>query len=395
VATERGDEEEVEGHIRKRGKRSWSIVVERGRGPDGRRLQSWHTVRGTRRDAERERARLLHELNTGAYVEPAKLTVAQYLDQWLRDYAEPRVAAKTFERYEEIIERHLVPALGHHRLDKLQPLHIQAYYSSALRGGRLDGKGGLSAQTVLHHHRLLRQALHQAVRWQLLMRNPADAVEPPRPRRREMQALDDDQVARLLEAAKMTNNYIPVLIAVTTGLRRGEVLALRWQDVDLDKGTLAVRQTLQQTKAGLAFKEPKSQKSRRVVALPPILVEELRKHRTAQGKQRLTLGPAYQDHDLVCPQDDGAPRSPNALSCAFRDLVSRVEVPRVRLHDQRHTHATQLLKHGVHPKVVSERLGHANIGITLDVYSHVLPGMQEDAARRVDAALRSALNRKK
>jgi integrase len=385
----------MKGHIRKRGRNSWAVVIDKGRSPDGRRIQLWRTIHGTKRDAEREQARLLHELNTGAYVEPAKLTVADYLKQWLRDCVAAKVCGKTFERYEEIVQRHLVPALGQHRLDRLQPLHIQAYYSSALKNGRLDGKGGLSKQTVLHHHRVLRQALHQSVRWQLLARNPADAVEPPRPPRREMQTHDEDETARLLEAAQGTRNYIPVLIAVTTGLRRGEILALRWQDVDLDKGTLAVRQTLEQTKGGLAFKEAKTQKSRRLVAMPDILVEALRKHRIAQGKQRLALGVTYQDLGLICPQDDGSPRSPNALSCAFRDLVSRLEVRRVRLHDQRHTHATQLFKHNVHPKVVSERLGHANIAITLDVYSHVLPGMQEEATRRVDAALRSAIDRRK
>jgi integrase len=254
----------------------------------------------------------------------------------------------------------------------------------------------LSAQTVLHHHRVLRQALHQAVRWQLLMRNPADAVDPPRPRRREMQALDDDQIAQLLDAAKGGNHFMPVLIAVTTGLRRGEILALRWQDVDLNKGTLAVRQSLEQTKRfGLRFKEAKTQRSRRVVALPSLLVDALRKHRREQAKHRWALGAAYQDHGLVCPADDGAPQSPDALSAAFPHLVSRAGVPRVRFHDQRYTHATQLLNEGIHPKVVSERLGHSNIGITLDTYSHVLPGMQEEAAQRVDAALRAALGKRK
>jgi integrase len=386
----------MEGHICKRSKNSWTIVIDRGRGPDGRRRQSWHTVRGTKRDAERERARLIHEVNTGAYVEPAKLTVAEYLEQWLRDCAVTKVCGKTFERYEEIVQRHLIPALGHHRLDKLQPLHIQAYYASALKDGRLDGKGGLSKQTVLHHHRVLRQALQQGVRWQLLSRNPADAAQPPRPPRREMQVHDEDETALLLDAAKGNRNYVPVLMAVSTGLRRGEILALRWQDVDLDKATLAVRQTLEQTrKGGLAFKEAKTKNSRRLVAMPAILVEALRKLRIAQGQQRLALGTAYQDHGLVFPDDDGTPRSPNALSVAFRDLVARVAVPRVRLHDQRHTHASQLSKQGVPVKVISERLGHASGGITLDLYSHVLPGMQEDAARRVDAALRAAIARKK
>jgi integrase len=160
---------------------------------------------------------------------------------------------------------------------------------------------------------------------------------------------------------------MPVLIAVTTGLRRGEILALRWQDVDLNKGTLAVRQSLEQTKRfGLRFKEAKTQRSRRVVALPSLLVDALRKHRREQAKHRWALGAAYQDHGLVCPADDGAPQSPDALSAAFPHLVSRAGVRRVRFHDQRHTHATQLLNEGIHPKVVSERLGHSNIGITLD-----------------------------
>ena len=316
-----------------------------------------------------------------------------FLKRWLRDYAAVRVAAKTFERYAEIVRLHLIPALGHHPLAKLQPLHIQAHYSQALQDGRRDGKGGLLAQTVLHHHRILKEALQQAVRWQLLARNPADAVDPPRPRRREMRALDDAPTAVLLTAAEGTSLHIPVLLAVTTGLRRGEVVGLRWSDVDLDAETLAVRQCVEQTKAGLSFKEPKTAKGRRVVAVPRITTEALRRHKAEQAKQRLLLGPAYHDQGLVCARPDGRIWAPQALSAAFSALAHRLHLP-IGFHGLRHSHATQLLKQGVHPKIVSERLGHATVGITLDVYSHVLPGMQEDAARRADAALRAALGRR-
>ena len=185
----------MKGHIRRRGKSSWAIVLDLGRDGAGKRHQKWHTVRGTKKDAERELARLIPEINTGHYVEPSRMLVREYLDRWLRDYAEQSVSPKTYERYDEIIRGHIVPALGSYELSKLRPLHIQSFYTDAITSGRKNGNGGLSAQTVLHFHRLLHRALGQAVRWQLLARNPAEAVEPPRPQRTEMRALEDAQIA--------------------------------------------------------------------------------------------------------------------------------------------------------------------------------------------------------
>jgi integrase len=378
----------MRGHVRRRGKESWSIVVDVGGDPNGRRRQKWHTVQGTKKDAERELARLLYEMNTGAYVQPARLTVAEYLSRWLTDYAEPNVPGKTFERYSEIANLHLVPALGHHLLTKVRPLHIQSYYSEALKDGRKGRrKGGLSAQTVLHHHRVLRQAFQQAVRWQLLARNPADAVEPPRPKRQQMAVLDEGETRRLFDEVKGTRLFIPVVLAVTTGLRRGEILGLHWSDVDLEKRNLAVRQSLEQTKAGLKLKEPKSQKGRRTVTLPRLAVDALRRHKAEQAKERLLMGPAYDDGGFVCARPDGRPWDPRSMSHAFVDLIKESGFRRIRFHDLRHGHATHLLRQGIHPKVVSERLGHSTVGITLDVYSHVVPGMQEEAAERIDEVL--------
>ncbi len=385
----------MKGHIRQRGKRSWAVVLDLGRDADGRRRQRWHTVHGTKKDAQRELARLLHELNTGAYVEPARMSVGEYLERWLADYAKNSVAAKTFERYAEIVRVNLKPALGHLPLPKLQPLHIQSYYSKALSEGRRDGRGGLSAQTVLHHHRVLHVALAQAVRWQLLSRNPADAVQPPRAAKTEMRALTEDETAKLLRAAAWSTLYMPILVSVTTGLRRGELLGLRWVDATLDHGELAVRRSLQQTRDGLTYKEPKTACARRTVTLPPLTVEALRQHKVSQTEQRLRLGPIFEDNDLVFPRPDGRPWSPDAFTSAFSAFIRRSGLPRIRFHDLRHSHASQLLRQGVHPKVVSERLGHSTVGITLDTYSHVLPGLQRDAALGIDLALRKALEQEK
>jgi integrase len=383
----------MKGHIRKRGKSSWAVVLYLGRDETGKDRHRWYSVRGTRRDAERELARLLHEASTGFYVEPARMSVSEFLDRWLIDYAKPKVSPKTCERYREMIDGHIKPVLGSYSLPKLAPLHVQAFYSRALAAGRKDGKGGLSAQTVVHFHRLLHKAFAQAVKWQLLARNPIDAVEPPRAERPEMRALGEDETAALLSLLGTSRLSMPTMLAVTTGLRRGEILGLRWSNVDIATGTLTVVQSLEQTKEGLRFKAPKTHRSRRSIALPAITVEALRSHRAKQAEERLALGPAYDDHDLVCPRPGGAPWPPDMFSTAFAAIVKRSRLKSFRFHDLRHSHASQLLKAGVHPKVVSERLGHAGIGITLDTYSHVLPGIQEDAVQRLNAVLATAIQK--
>jgi integrase len=384
----------MKGHIRRRGDRSWAIVVDAGRNATGKRCQHWHSIKGTRKDAERELTRLLHAMNNGGYIEPSRLSVAEFLRKWLDDCAKSNVAGKTFERYEQLVLGHLNPKIGHVPLAKLHPLHIQDCYSEKLEHGRKDGKGGLSPQTVVHLHRVLRTALNQAVKWQMLARNPADAVEPPRAPRREMRALDEDGTAKLLGVFTRSRLYTPILIAVTTGLRRGELLGLRWRDIELDSGHLSISQALEQTHLGVAFKQPKTPRSRRTVALPQLAIEALRRHKAQQAEERLAFGPGYQDGGLVFACPDGTPWRPDAFSWAFAAQVRQSGLPHVRFHDLRHSHASQLLRQGVNAKVVSERLGHASVGFTLDVYSHVLPGMQDDAARRIDAALRPVLTNK-
>ena len=383
----------MKGHIRRRGERSWAIVLDIGRDNSGKRRQRWHSINGTKKDAERELNRLLHSMNSGGYIEPSRLSVADFLRKWLDDCAKPNVAGKTFERYEQLVVQHLIPAIGNIPLAKLHPLHIQGCYSEKLAGGRKDGTGGLSPQSVVHLHRVLRTALNQAVRWKMLANNPADAAESPRAPRREMRALDEEGTSKLLVAFQRSRLCAPVWLAIMTGMRRGEILGLRWKDVDLEAGQLAVCQSLEETKSGLVFKQPKTQRSRRTIALPQLAVESLRRHKAQQAAERLAIGPGYRDNGLVFAGYEGEPWAPDAFSSAFAAQVRRTGLPHIRFHDLRHTHASQLLRQGVNAKVVSERLGHASVGFTLDVYSHVLPGMQDDAARRIDAALRRVIEK--
>jgi integrase len=375
----------MKGHICRRSKGSWTIVINLGKDGNGRRKQKWLTVRGKKSAAQKELRRILHQLDTGSFVDPGNTTVAEYLAHWLETTAKHKVSRNTFSRYSAIVHSHLKPAIGQHALLKLRPGHIQAYYAEALSSGRKGGTKGLSPTSVLQHHRVLRQALKKAVRERLLVWNPTDAVDPPRRAHHEMPTLDEDQTLQLLKAAASSRVSIPVLLALTTGMRRGEILALRWKDVDLDAKSLSVQRTLEQAGSSLSFKQPKTRKARRVVALPKIAVRVLRQHRSRQSEHKLLLGKAYEDNDLICPRPDGRPYAPNSFSSTFRKMLRQTTLPPIRFHDLRHTHATLLLRQGIHPKVVSERLGHSTIGITLDIYSHVLPGMQEEAAARLDS----------
>ena len=369
------------GHIRKRGERSWAILLDLPRGPNGKRRRKWHTVHGNKKDAQRKRNELLHEIETGTYCEPAKMTVGKFLERWLK-HASSKVGDKTFERYSEIVQKNLMPALGVINLPQLQPLHIEDFYSEMLESGRKNGNGGLSPQTVVHFHRVLRSALNQA--------ECSGAVEPPKVERKEMKTLDASRTAWLFMAAQGTRLYTPIVLESTLGIRRGEVFALRWSDLSLTASRVAtIRRSLQETNAGLKFKTPKNGKARRV-SLLKFTIDTLIQHREEQAKERALFGEDYQDNDLVCPLPDGSPWPPDSFSDQFRQFRDKCGLE-IRYHDLRHSHATQLMEQGVHPKVVSERLGHSSVAITLDLYSHVSPNLQDEAAQKLDVALQKEL----
>jgi integrase len=301
---------------------------------------------------------------------------------------------KTHERYSEIVRKNINPLLGAVVLTKLRPMQISDAYAKALSTGRRNGRGGLAPSTVRYMHVVLKAAMQQAVRWQILVRNPVDAVDPPKIERGAMTTYDLAQTADLIDATRGTRITITVMLAVLCGLRRGEIAALRWRNINLDAAQLAVTESAEQTGAGVRYKKPKSGKGR-TVALSARVVNELRIHRVQQAEELLKLGVPLTDDAFVVAQADGSPLQPRTITHQWHLLLANNKtLPRIRFHDLRHAHATHMLSSGVHPKIASERLGHSRVGITLDLYSHVMPGMQEDAAARVDRDLEEVIHRR-
>jgi integrase len=381
----------MRGHIVKRYKDSYTIVLELGNDPaTGRRKQQWISVRGTKKEAEKKLAEALHELDKGEYIKPDKITVAEYLQRWLKESVSANVAPRTAEGYEHIVKQHLIPALGSLTLTKLKPEHLQHYYAEKLAGGRRDGKGGLSARTVRHHHVTLHTALGLAVKMGLIGRNAADAVTPPRYQRQEFQVLTESDMFRVLEYAKNTPYYALYFLALFTGMRRSEILALRWGDIDFIFSQIAVVRSLHHLRNGqFIFRQPKTAKSRRLIALSPAAALVLNEHRKNQELICRHLGRDLADDSLVFCQDEGNPLLPDTVTRAWIRIMKKLGLKGIRLHDLRHSHASQLLKQGVHPKIVQERLGHSSISVTLDTYSHVAPGLQRAAAERFDEVMKT------
>ena len=376
----------MRGHITKRGKDSYSVVVSVGRDPTtGKQKQLWVSVKGTKREAERRLSELLSQVDGGNLIRPSKTTLAEYLETWLKEYVWAELAPKTAEGYELVVRRHLIPALGRITLTGLKPEHIQRYQSDKLSSGRADGKGGLSPRTVRHHHMALHAALGRAVKMGLLSRNVADSVSPPRYQRHQWQSLSEFGVSSVLEAAKETSYYVLFYQALFTGMRRSELLGLRWCDVDLLLGRVQVTRALHQLGTGeIVVRTPKSERSRRVVSLPPSAALLFQEEKEKQRRERAIVGPEVKDDDLIFRDHEGRPLRPDTVTHAWVKLVRRIGLRGIRLHDARHTHASLMLKQGVHPKIVQERLGHASIQLTLDTYSHVAPGLQEAAAAGFD-----------
>jgi integrase len=343
----------------------------------GKRHFSTKTIRGTQAEAKRELTRLLSAADAGEHVDASRATVGDWLDTWIAA-TKAEVSAKTHERYAEIVRCYLKPELGRIPLQKLTTADIAAAYGGFDRNP--------SPRTRRHIHRILKSALARAVEQQRLARNPALALKRlPKVEPRPVNTLTVEQSTRLLKAIRHTTSYWPVLIALATGMRRGEILALRWKNVELDSGMVRVVESLEQTKAGLRFKSPKSEKAR-AVPLPRFAIAELRDWKRKQAETLLRLGIRQDPDTLVCAREDGKPKQPDSLTHEFTYLISRTDVPRVRFHDLRHSHATQLLAQGVHPKIVQERLGHSTITITLDLYSHVSDTMQASAVAQLDGA---------
>jgi len=376
--------------LRRRGK-TWTITIELGFDPTtGKRQRDYFTFSGTKKEAVAEEARLLRERDEGTYVRPSRLTFDRFLlDYWLVQVKND-AAPRTEEGYRQIVESHLIPTIGDLQLDKVRPLHIQRYLNLKRTADATTGKSGLSAQTMKHHYSVLRQAFNYAVKLKLLNVNPVLSVSSPTPEFRERQVLDEKQTARLLDAAKVTELYVPISLAAYSGLRRGELLAAMWKDLNWDTQTLSVVRTLQKSKDGFRWGKPKSRKSRRTIVLSPSLMVTLRNHKRDQARRKLRLGSDYHDHDLICAREDGEPWEPSRFSTAFREFQDGLDMPRIRFHDLRHGHCTHLLRAGQPLKLVSERMGHSTTSITADLYGHILEGQDRLAANVLDEVMKRA-----
>jgi integrase len=365
----------MRGSVIKRGT-SWSYVVYLGRDAEGRKRQKWKGGFPTKRAAEDALTETLERIRTGNFVDTGRKTVGEFLTEWLAA-ASPGLRPSTASSYEHVLNQWLIPRIGGVRLAQLGPLHITELHESLRTGGRGDGRGGLSTRSVIYAHRVLSRALADAVRWGLVPRNVATLVSTPRLVTAEMKVWSAGDARKFLEGVTDDRLYAMWLLFVMTGMRRGEVLGLRWQDVDLANGSLAIRQTLVEVGYKSHFSEPKTKRSRRSVSIDPGTCDVLARHRERHESERL---PIVDTGDLVFTQPDGRPLQPQNVSQSFQNKIRRLGLPPIRLHDLRHTSATLALAAGIHPKVVSERLGHSSIAITLDTYSHVVPGLQEAAA---------------
>jgi integrase len=334
----------------------------------------------TRDEVAHKLTALLTAQQDGAAIPEGGATIATFFAGWLQG-TQSTLRPRTWERYEQLVRCHLVPALGRTRLTRLQPDQLHRLYQDTLAAGS-------SPATVRQLHAVVHRGLSQAVRWNRVARNVAGLVDAPRVRRKEMAVLDADQVRFLLEVARGTEWEAMLTVAVTTGMREGEIVGLRWRDVDLDRAGLSVTATAQRSlRLGMLVAEPKTARSRRRIALATAAVDALRRHKTAQAAERLQAA-EWADLDLVFPNGAGRHREIPRLLKDFRRLLAAAGLPRIRFHDLRHTAATLMLSRGVHPKVASEMLGHASVGITLDLYSHVSETMQRGAAATLDDILR-------
>ncbi len=376
-----------EGTIYQRKDGRWAAQVTVGYDAEGRQKRA--TVYGkTRAEVVEKLDQLRLARRTGTLVENHKITLSEWLERWLSVYQRPAVSKKTYALQRMLVRRHIIPDLGHIPLLKLKPNTIQHLYASKLES--------LSSQTVRHIHNILNKALKQAEREGLIPRNPVQATSPPKVvRQNEMRPLTREEVGRLLSALEGERLGAAFILGLATGLRRGELLALRWSDIDLDKATLQVRRALDRVvqddgTTRLEFTDVKTPKSRRLIPLAGEVIRVLKAHKARQAQEKLALGEAYKEADLVFATTLGTPVCPRSFLRLWARILKRAGIPHTRFHNLRHTFATLLLEGGEHPKVVQELLGHSTVSMTLDTYSHLVPGLKERAAATVDGIIKEA-----
>ena len=353
----------------------------------------------TRVEVAKKLTQLQRDHELGILGNPGRVTIAQFLDQWMAESAQPRLRPKTYGSYQQVIRLHITPYLGHHPIQKLTPQHVQAWTNELSRSGwkrkrtqaddaaQRPEQRGVSPRTIHYARAILRAALQQALRWGIVQRNVATLITPPRMVKREIRPLEPQQARDLIAAAQSHRLGVLVTTACALGLRQGEALGLKWADVDLNGGLLHVRHALQRIGGTWTLVEPKSARSRRAIALPRIVTAALKAHRTTQLEERLAAGQDWENYDFVFCTKTGLPLDPSNAKRVFRMLLKAANVPIIRFHDLRHTAATLLIAQGVNPRDVAEILGHSSVSLTMNTYAHALDSRKHDAARRMDDIL--------
>ncbi|WMJ84220.1 site-specific integrase [Oscillospiraceae bacterium LTW-04] len=371
------------GHVRKRKTKngtSWQVVLDKGVDVNGKRIREYITVKGNKGQAQDELAKRISEYNSGSYIAPSKMTVQMLIDQWLTVYAVPQLAPSTVRGYKVNFDKHTIPYIGHILVQKLTGIEIQHMYTQL-------SQIGLSPRSVRYVHTTLREVLQYAYKTRLISLNPADFVSAPKQGKYKAEVYNTDEVAKLLSCAKGTDMEIPLMVDLETGLRRGELLALKWSDINWDEQTITIYRNLVCINGEHKFGSPKTKSGNRKLLLSESLIEKLRQHRVRQNKIRLQLGSTYKNNDLICCRDDGSPYHTGSFSHKFANFLKKHGLKHIRLHDIRHTNATMMLENGIPAKIASERLGHSGIAITLDTYSHVSPKMQKDAVEKLSGEI--------
>lgn len=364
--------------IKRRGPNAWLVSFFKHIDSNGKRIDFTKTVRGSRREAEKFLQQKLYEHDHGLLSDNPKFTLNEFFKQWLETHSRVRNSERTADGDESIYNRYFKEPIGHKRLDSLQPFDIQRVYAD------LTGRG-LAPQTVKHAHALLRKALNQAVKWKLLTQNPVQYVETPKVQQTERRVLCAEESRLFIETCNSMPFGLVFEFALLTGMRPEEYLAVKWEDLDFQRKTVKVRRALVRHNRKFSFNEPKTSRSRRTIVLPGPLMHKLVLHKQKQSLEQEKAQNLWQGHDLIFCGEFGVPLAiPNLTYRYFRPILTKAELPRIRLYDLRHSHATLLLAADENPKVVAERLGHSTIVLTLDTYSHVLPTMQQKATDKLE-----------
>jgi len=399
--------------IRQRGKNSWQIIVSCGYDINGKKLTKPKTVKRppglTDKQWEKELKRIAIEferqVETGDYYEPSKFTISEFIDKWLEEHGK-NLEVKTLYRYKGLLNGRIKAAMGHMKLDQVKPLHLLDFYRNLQENGiRKDGKeGGLSNKTIQHYHRVLSAMFESAVKWGMMKENPCSRVSPPKAERKEMHCLDEEGVSRLLECLENENikNQAIIELLLVTGCRRGEIAALQWDNVDLDKGIIHIKQAAVYTPStGIVVKQPKTLSSVRKIKLPASTIELLKNYRKYwlaekikvgdlwQKGDRERLGNAWHDPEWVFATWNGHIMHPDSFTDIFKKFIRKYNLPDIRLHDLRHTAATLLINAGLNIRAVARRLGHANANVTLGIYAHALESADEAAANVIEGYIKN------